>query len=246
MNVTATNGSLAIVTVSLTNGASLQAQFTGGAAPALTALTGRLSVAAGATVIWPVQALAENNGAPVAGQSVTWQAVAGMGAQAQSATVTNAAGIATQILTVGPLAEGQLLTTNACVNGTSECVSFSALGARPEYAVVAPVSGTAQSLLVAGTPAQIVLRVLDMDGNPLAAGVVSLYESIYAWAPQCPVHGRCAQGKLLATHAAKALSALDGTVTFAPATIAGVASETVGVAATGDTSSVGILVEMHP
>lgn len=246
MSVTAVNGGLAIVIASLTNGASVQTQFEGGASPTLSALASRLSLAAGATVTWTVQALALGNGVPMAGQSVAWQSVAGMLAQPPAAAVTNASGVATQQITVGPLADGQLQTMNACLNGTSQCVTFSALGSRPEYAVVEPVSGTEQSLSVSGTPAQITLRVLDMDGNPMAAGVVSLYEALYAWAPPCPAHGRCAEAELLASQTATAVSALDGTVAFTPASLPGVATDLVGLATTGNSSSLGVFVEQHP
>lgn len=246
MNVTAVDNTFSIVTVSLTDGASLLAEFSGGTPPTLAALTPRLSVAAGATVTWTVQALVLSNGKPMAGQSVTWQGQAGMSVATTAAAATSAAGTTAQSITVGPLAEGQLATVNACLNGTSQCVTFSALGARPELAVVEPVSGTMQSLAVSGTPGQITLRVVDVDGNPMAAGVVSLYQSLYAWAPPCPAHGRCAQTELLATQTATAISALDGTVTFAPATLPGVATDIAGAATTGNASSLSIFIEQHP
>jgi hypothetical protein len=147
---------------------------------------------------------------------------------------------------VGPLAEGQSVTSTACLNGTSQCVNYTAFGARPEYAILNAVSGTAQSLAVSGTASQITLRVLDMDGNPMAGGMVTLYQALYAWAPPCPAHGRCAQAELLATQAATATSALDGTVTFAPASLPGVATNMLGLAVTGNTGSVNIAVEQHP
>lgn len=246
ITVAAVNSSLAVITASLTNGATVRIQFTGGTAPALSAITARLSVAAGATVTWTVQALVENNGGPVAGQSVVWQPVAGIQTLGSATAVTNANGIATEQLSVGPLAEGQLQTINACLNGTSQCVSFSVLGARPEYAVIVPVSGADQSLSVTGTPAQITLRVLDMDGNPMAAGVVSLYQALYAWAPPCPPHGRCAQAPLLATQTASAASTLDGTVVFTPESLPGTPTDLVGLAVTGNASSLGVFVEQHP
>jgi hypothetical protein len=244
MNVTAVNGTLSIVTASLTNGTSLQAQFTGGTPPTLAALTPQLSVAAGATVAWPVQALVLSNGLPQAGQSVTWQAATGF--KASVAVTTNASGIATQNLTVGPLAEGELASISACLSGTSHCVTFSALGSRPEYATLVPVSGTEQSLSTSGTPSPIVLRVLDMDGNPMASGTVTLHESLYAWAPPCPPRGRCVPPELLAKQTATAISALDGTVTFTPATLAAVPTSLVGLAVTGDSSSVAIGIEQRP
>jgi hypothetical protein len=108
------------------------------------------------------------------------------------------------------------------------------------------VAGTSQSLSVEGTPSQITLRLLDTDGNPMAGGTVNLYQALYAWAPPCAPHGRCAQTELLATQASTATSALDGTVTFTPASLPGVATNLVGLATSGSTSSVAIAVEQHP
>jgi hypothetical protein len=247
MNVTALDGTWSIVTVSLTNGSSLQAQFAGGATPLLASLTPQLSVAAGAIVTWPVTALVLSNGAGLLGQAVAWQtAVSGIAPLGSTAAVTTTSGIATNTLTVGPLAEGQVVTINACLNGTSQCIAYTARGARPEYAFLKAVSGTRQSASVEGTPSQITLRLLDMDGNPMAGGSVALYQALYAWAPPCAAHGACAQAPLLATQTATATSAVDGTVTFAPASLPGVPTNLLGLAVSGDTASVGIAVEQHP
>ena len=245
MSVTATGTALAVVTASLANGSSLQAHFTGGAAPVLTALTPALSVAAGATVTWPVQALVLTNGVPMSGQSVVWQPASGISVQGPAAT-SNANGIATGLLTIGPLAEGQQSTSTACVNGSSSCATFAVTGARPEFASLAPVSGTAQTLSLAATPAQIVLRLRDSNGNPLAGGTVALYQAFYAWAPPCPPHGRCAASQLLATQSSTATSGLDGTVLFTPASLPGIATNLVGVAAAGNSSTVPVAIEQHP
>ena len=169
----------------------------------------------------------------------------GIAIQSGSVT-TNANGIAAKTLTVGPLTEGQTVTAKACLNGTSQCITYTAFGARPEYATLEAVSGTAQSLSVSGTASQITLRVLDMNGNPMAGGAVTLYQALYAWAPPCPPHGRCAQTELLASQVATATSALDGTVTFTPASIPGVATNLLALAVTGNTGSLSIAVEQHP
>jgi hypothetical protein len=246
MRVVATDKSWSIVTASLTNGASLQAQFAGGTPPQLTAITPLQSVAAGAVITWDVQALVLSNGLPAAGQSVTWQTSAS-GFAVQSATaVSDASGIATQALTVGPLTAGQLATIHACLNGTSQCVIFSAIGARPQIAALEAVSGTAQSVADQAAPAPIVLRLLDTDGNPMAAGAVSLYQALYAWALPCGSHSACPPSKLLAAQTATASSGLDGTVTFTAARLPGVATDLVGVAASGDTSTINIAIEQHP
>jgi hypothetical protein len=247
MSVTATSSSSSVVTASLTNGASLQAHFSGGTPPVLASLTPQLSLAAGATVTWPVQALVLNSGAPVSGQSVAWQTTgSGISALGGAAALTNSSGIAGKTLTVGPLAEGQQVTSTACLNGTSQCVTFTAFGSRPEYALLKAVSGATQSLAVKGSASQITLRLLDMDGNPMAGGTVVLYQALYAWAPPCAPHGRCAQAELLATQAATATSALDGAVTFTPATLPGVATNLLGLAASGNTATVNIAIEQHP
>lgn len=243
MNVTAASTALSIVTASLNNGSMVESQFTGAAPPTVAALTPRLSLAAGATIAWPVQAMVMKSGAPAAGQSVTWQSAAGFQPAGAGAVMTNAGGVAAQTLTVGPLAEGQLVNISACVTGTSQCATFTALGSRPEYATLAPVSGTVQSLPAGGTPAPIVLRVLDMDGNPMAAGTVTLNEALYAWAPACPPFGRCAQVELLSKKTVTATSALDGTVAFTPLSIAGASTRLVGVATTGNSSAVPIAIE---
>jgi hypothetical protein len=246
MNVIAANGTWSIVTASLTNGSSLKAEFVGGTPPVLASLTPQLSLAAGATFTWTVQALVLSNGAPMGGQSVAWQTSgSGIVSLGSTAAITTASGIATKTLTAGPLAEGQSATINACLNGTSQCVAYTAFGARSEYALLEAVSGTSQSLAASGTPSQITLRLLDMNGNPMAGGTVSLYQSLYAWTPPCSAHTVCTQGNLLATQAATATSAIDGTVTFTPASLPGVATNLVALAASGNIATVNIAVEQH-
>jgi len=247
LNVTAVDTKPSIVTAALTNGASLQSHFSGGAPGVIAAMNPSLSIAAGVTMQWTVQALVLNNSQPAAGQSVIWQSgTNGLTAENTSGAITNPSGIATRQLTVGPLAEGQLVTINACLNGTSQCITYTATGARPEYASMQAVSGVNQSISVQSTPSQITLRVLDMDGNPMAGGSVALYQSVYAWQPPCGAHQVCAASNLLATQVATATSAIDGTVNFNPASLSGVATTLQALAATGNTASVNVTVEQHP
>ena len=243
--VTATNASIAVVTASLTNGASVQAHFYGGAPGAVTALTPTLYLAAGATASWPVQALAQSAGTPMAGQLVKWQSATGIVAPGTAVT-TSSAGLATATLAVGPLSEGQTATSNACLNGSTTCTPFTAFGARPEYASLAAVSGTSQSMALSASPATITIRVLDMNGHPMAGGTVTISQALYAWAPPCPKHGRCAQAQLLATQSTTATSALDGSVTVTPLTLHGVATNLVGLTATGNSGSLSFAIEQHP
>ena len=246
MTVAAVSSAAAVVAASLANGASVEAHFTGGTSPGLSALTPTLSVAAGATVNWTTGALVENNGAPMSGQAVTWQIGNGIAIEGNTTSVSDGSGVAAKMLTVGPLAEGQQTISSACVNGTLQCASFTVLGARPEFAFLQSVSGTEQSFGVGSSPGQIVLRVRDMNGNPMAGGTVTLSQALYAWAPPCPPHGRCAASALLATQAATAVSAIDGSVVFTPVSLPGVPTNLLGVASTGNTSSLSFAIEQHP
>ena len=80
----------------------------------------------------------------------------------------------------------------------------------------------------------------------MAGATVTLAQAVYEWAPPCPPHGRCAQTELLANQTATAVSGIDGAVTFAPASLPGTAVNIAGIAATGDTSTAGISIEVHP
>ena len=164
-----------------------------------------------------------------------------------TAAITNASGIATKTLTVGPLTEGQTATINACLNGTSQCVAFTAFGARPEYASLEAVSGTAQSLAVSGTPAP------DHPPRPrhgrqphgrrhgrALPGALRLGAALRRARPSAP------RAHLLATQAATATSALDGTVTFIPGIPPRRSHQLLGLAASGNTATVSIAIEQHP
>ena len=247
MNVTAVDGAWSIITASLTNGSSLQAQFGGGTPPVLSALTHQLSLAAGATFTWTVQALVLSGGVPLANQSVAWQTtVSHIAPQGSAAALTTSSGLASKTLVVGPLAEGQQVSVKACLNETSQCVAFAAYGARPEYGILQPVTGANQVLVASATPGQIALRLLDVDGNPMAGGTVALYQALYAFTPPCKPPAICTQGALLAMQSSIATSAVDGTVTFIPASLYGVATDLLGLAVPGNAATTPIAIEQHP
>jgi len=246
MNLTAVDGQASVVTASLGNGSRLQTSFKGGTPPSLAALTPSLSVAAGATVTWTAQALVLKSGVPQSGQIVAWQPGTGMSTGSSPSATSGANGVASKALTVGPLTSGQLASASACLNGTSQCVSFNAAGASPAQASLEAISGTSQTLGPGDTAALVILRVRDAEGNPMAGALVTLSQAVYAWAPPCPPHGRCTQSELLSNQTATAISGIDGTVSFSPATLPGLPTNTLGIAATGDTSTVMVTLELHP
>ena len=120
------------------------------------------------------------------------------------------------------------------------------LGARPEYAWLEAVSGTAQSLPVSGTPSQIALRLRDMNGNPMAGGTVTLYQALYAWAPPCPPArplrpaGRCSPPKPLRQ------SRRSTAPSPSPRLHSRRGHQPLGLAATGNSSTLSIAIEQHP
>ncbi len=247
MNVVATSSNPSVVTASLCNGSTLEAHFTGGTPPTLRSLTPTLSLAAGATFTWTVQALALVNGTPAVGQTVTWQATgSGIAIMGSASAVTNSSGIATKTLSAGPLSEGQSATITACVNGTTQCVTYSAFGARPQYAMLQAVSGTSQHLASHAAPAPIMIRLLDMNGHAMAGGAVALYQALYAWAPPCNPHVVCPPGTLLSAQSTTATSGIDGLVTFSPATMPGVATNLQAIAVSGNVATLPIVVEQYP
>lgn len=80
----------------------------------------------------------------------------------------------------------------------------------------------------------------------MAGATVVLYQALYAWTPPCAAHTACGQGAMLAAQSGAAASAVDGTVSFVPASLPGVATDLLGLAASGATSSASITVEQHP
>lgn len=244
LNITAADNKWSVVTASLANGSNVQTQFAGGTPPILSSLTPDLHLAAVTTFNWTVQALALSNGVPSSGQSITWQSsTPGITTTGSGAILTNSNGVAKRTLTVGPLAEGQTAIATACLNGTSQCVTFTAFGSRPEYATLQPISGTMQTVAAGATPAIIALRLLDMNGNPMTGGTVALYQALYSWSPPCGPHTVCTQGALLAAQAASAASAIDGVVTFAPLTLPGTPSNLVGLAASSGAATISLTIE---
>jgi hypothetical protein len=80
----------------------------------------------------------------------------------------------------------------------------------------------------------------------MAGGSVALYQALYAWSPPCAAHAVCPPSNLLASQAATATSAIDGSVAFTPASLPGVATSLLGLAASGNTAAISVAVEQHP
>jgi len=245
MNVTANSAELAQVTASLSDGASVITEFSGSTPPAIVALTPSLYIAIGATASWSPQAEALSGSAPLAGQSVNWSAASGVTPSAATA-VTNTNGIASTQLNIGPLAEGADAPLYACLPGNTACATFQIYSVHPEVAQLAAVSGAGQTLSANARPAPVILRVTDAVGHPMAGGIVTFYETLRQWTPDCPAQGRCPSAPVLATQTVQATSGSDGLVTLVPLTGNGEPTRLYVTAVTGNVASLNFEIEQHP
>ena len=245
LSIAATTTSIATVKASLNNGSNVSVTFAGLSAPQLTALAPAIVVAAGGTVQWPVQALVLANNIPQSGQSVLWKSVTGITAPT-SPSSTNTTGIASAVLNVTNLTANQSAVSQACLSGSSTCVQFTAMGSAPASATLSALSGASQEIEVGSSPVPVVIFVRDGSGNALAGATVSITQALYAWAPECPVHGRCDVPPLLSIERSNLVSASDGTISVTPIISSGNATTLQGVAAIGNAGLVQFVIDTHP
>jgi hypothetical protein len=243
--ITPRSTALAQIAASLTNASSVVAEFTGTTAPAIAALTPNLYVALGAMVQWPVQALVlGGSGAALPGQSVVWTADAGISVVAGKG-VSDASGLVSNQLSVGPFAASVSATASACLAGTASCVPFTVTPVHPETAALAAWSGTSQYIFASQTFAPVVLRVTDQFGHPLAGANVTLAEMLIGWTEPCPVQGTCPLAPVLGQQIVQMTSDVNGLLSLTPLSGGGLAGRLLVMAATGD-STLTFELDQHP
>ena len=245
--VTANATALAQVTATLTNGSSVTAQFTGTASPLLAALTPNLYIAMGATVQWPVQALALNaSGAPLSGQGVTWAAGGANVSVAANQSVSGSNGVAANAITAGPFSASVASSANACLAGTSSCVSFNVIPVQPLTEALVGWSGTTQYVAASQAFQPVVLHVTDAFGDPVAGAAVTFAEALYGWTEPCGAQGACPPAPLLAQQSVEATSGIDGSVTLTPLAANGQAGRLQVMAVTGTNATLSFELDAHP
>ena len=244
--VSATSTGLAQVTASLTNGASIAAEFTGLSSPSISAITPNLYLAIGGTSQWNPQGLVLNNGIPAGGQAVNWVPMASGVIPAATASVSAADGVVTQAITVGPLNEGDVVPVNACLAGGSGCAQFNVVAVHTQTAQLVAESGAIQTIAATAGFSPVVLEVTDAIGHPMAGAAVTFYETLDAWTPRCPAQGACPPAPVLAQASSQVISGADGTVTLMPLTIAGEPSRLFVTAVAGDSATLNFELDKHP
>ncbi|HZD48691.1 MAG TPA: IPT/TIG domain-containing protein [Silvibacterium sp.] len=246
MMVTATSAVLTRVTAALTNGANIAAEFTGGPAPAITAVTPNLYLAIGGTTQWNAQGLVLSNGQPVAGQPVKWIAMASGVSAPAAVSLSSANGIVTQQVNAGPLNSGDIVPVNACLMSGTSCAQFNVIAVHTQTAQLLAESGTSQTVAASASLAPVMLKVTDAVGHPMAGAVVTFYETLDVWTPPCHVHGACPPAPILEQQSVQAVSAADGTVMLSPLSIAGQASRLFVTAVTGQSATLKFELDKHP
>ncbi|MBT9333202.1 IPT/TIG domain-containing protein [Paracidobacterium acidisoli] len=244
--VSAASTALTQITASLSNGATTLAEFTGVAPPSISAVTPNLYLAIGATTTWNPQGLVLNNGAPVAGQSVSWTPM-GIGATVTEQNgVSNSGGLVSSQIAAGPLGAGDVVPVDACLTASSTCTQFMVLAVHTQTAALAALSGTTQNISAAQSLSPVVLRVTDAIGHPMAGAVVTFYETTYAWTEPCPQHGRCPAAPVLGQQTVQLTSLADGSVTLVPSANDGQPERLIVTAVTGDAAVLNFQIEQYP
>ncbi len=246
MTVTATGSQATQIRASLSTGAFVVAAFDGGTPPQI-APTNTLYIAIGAAnVSWTPVAVVLSSGQPVQGAAVQW--TGGSGAQVAAATSTNsnAAGLASTTVSVGPLAAGATANVYACQGQSMACAKFTINAVHNETAGLLPVSGMGQNLAATGAALPFTIEVVDGVGHPMAGATVNVYQQMTAWQPPCPARGRCPAPQQLGSEASTAVSDANGLVTVAPMSNGGQAVQINVQATVGQSGTLGFTIAEHP
>src|SRR5271165_4000746 len=246
IEVSATSNSLARITASLSNGADIATEFTGGVPPAISAITPNLFLAIGATVQWNPQGLVLNNGIPSSGAVVTWTPSATGVSVPTTDSLSSNDGIVTQQIAAGPLNAGDVIPVNACLENATTCAQFTVVAVHTQTAQLIAESGTSQSIADSSDLTPVTLEVTDAVGHPMAGAVVTFYETLDEWTPRCPADGVCPPAPLLEQQTAQATSATDGTVLLTPLFIAGHPTRLFVTAVSGESATLNFELDKHP
>lgn len=246
MVVSATSTALTQVTASLSNGASIAAEFTGVASPSISAVTPNLYIAIGGVSQWSPQGLVLNNGIPAGGETVNWLPRGSEVSVPATTSTSNANGIVTQTIMAGPLNEEDVIPLDACLAGGAGCARFNVVAVHTQTAELVAESGTSQTIAATESFSPVVVEVTDAIGHPMAGAVVTFYETLDGWTPVCDSHGACPPAPVLARDQVQLVSAADGKVTLTPLSISGEAARLFVTAVAGGAATLDFELDKHP
>lgn len=212
--------------------------------PSLTSVRPVQFVAENAALTWTPQVILTDDSAPTAHIPVTWTGSSNL-SFASATTLANADGLALGNASAPPLAAGAVAHGTACA-WTNVCspITLQAVSSG-EWRIVV-VSGSAQSVGSGDTLGSVVLRVVNLHGDPIAAAPVEIEQTVSSWEAACPAAGRCPVAAVLASSRLSLTSDIDGLLTVTPAQLANTPSLTQLAAIAGAQGFASISLEKHP
>jgi len=112
----------------------------------------------------------DQNGNPIPGAVVSWTIIGASGTVSSPTSTTNASGDASVIWTLGTVAGTDSLTASLA-NGVS--VLITAIATAGPFENLRIVSGDSQSVAIGVASAPMVVRAVDVNGNPVAGVTVN-------------------------------------------------------------------------
>ncbi|HEY9138099.1 MAG TPA: IPT/TIG domain-containing protein, partial [Terriglobus sp.] len=242
--VTATIAGTITLKATSAGGATVQLSYTATTvALGVTLLRPTEYVAAGADAAFTPAVLVMANGTVAAGTAVTWTSSSMRVGLSPAQSVSDVSGIAS-VATVGSLRDNETATVQACA-WASVCAVQSLIGVSAADLRVSAVSGDAQSVGIGDSLGNVVLRVVDAVGHPVAGASVALYQVVTGWQPSCTT-GRCAAAPIYGKATSTAMSNDDGLVTVLPLQYANTAAVTKITASVGTQGAITVTLTKTP
>lgn len=242
--VVATAAGVVIVNASNTGGAYVQGSFTATmVARTITLVRPTEYVAAGSGASFAPAVTLTENGAASAGTAVAWTSSSVRVVLSSASLLSNASGAAS-VAATGALRDNEAATVQACA-WVSVCATQSLIGVPAANLRMAAVHGDGQSVSMADSLGNVVLRVVDTAGHPVAGAPVALYQAVMGWQPPCTA-GRCAAAPMYGKATSTTMSDDDGLVTVTPLQYANTAAVTKITASVGTQGAITVTLEKAP
>lgn len=227
-----------------TGGSAVQASFTAtDVSRAVTLLRPTEYVAAGSGATFNPAVDVTENGVAAVGVAVAWTSSTLRAGLSSALSMAGSQGISS-ITATGALRDGEAATLQACA-WTTICSTQILLGVPATNLRAATVSGDAQNVSATDSLGNVVLRVLDTSGNPVAGATVAVYQAVSGWQPACTT-GRCATAPVYGTAASSTMSDDDGMVTVSPLQYANTAAVTKITASVGTQGAITVTLVKTP
>jgi hypothetical protein len=242
--VSATNAGAITLKATSAGGATVQLSYTATTvALGVTSLRPTEYVAAGSGAAFTPAVQVMTNGTASPGTAVTWTASSVRVGLSLAQSLSNASGIA-NVVAAGSLRDNETATVQGCA-WTSVCTTQNLIGVTAADLRVSAVSGDVQSVGMGDSLGNVVLRVMDAAGHPVAGASVALYQAVTGWQPPCTT-GRCAAAPMYGKATSAAMSDDDGLITVTPLQYGNTAAVTKVTASVGTQGAITVTLMKTP